>query len=318
MKVVNVITQAQWDIVTKELGYKWVSASWKDEKADSCININEQSYADIHYLKIENYTILTFNEWLLEHCETKYPVGTKIKPLNDIAMNNYNGEWVEVKYNRPFITNYDINNPAVYVDCGKWNCVVYNEGKWADILSEGEDYTKLIQEAKVKYPIGTVINFGSIFEIETDDFFADTTSVYVQNRDGSTWGVYDTNTKKWGIIVKSPQSVTTEKAVTEEAKPERKVIGYKAPMDLYKGDIQKGDIFEIDEDGEYICWSNRVGTDVVLPAEIVETWEPVYEKKEGDEQREYWDELTKDWINSTISNEFEYLKQQTKFKLIRN
>jgi hypothetical protein len=62
MKAVNVTTQAQWDIVTKELGYEWISGYWGDEKADSCININEQFYADVDFFKFQDCTIFTFNE----------------------------------------------------------------------------------------------------------------------------------------------------------------------------------------------------------------------------------------------------------------
>lgn len=69
---------------------------------------------------------------------------------------------------------------------------------------------------------------------------------------------------------------------------EKKIIGYKAPCELYNGDIKKGTLYRpcsstkvttyvaMKEDGYTIFHSGRTN----LPKEIVETWEPVYKEEE--------------------------------------
>lgn len=50
----------------------------------------------------------------------------------------------------------------------------------------------------------------------------------------------------------------------------KKIIGYKAPFDMYDGEVKKGHIWRLDKsDPDTAKWS--------LPHEIVEKWEPVYE-----------------------------------------
>lgn len=65
----------------------------------------------------------------------------------------------------------------------------------------------------------------------------------------------------------------------------RKIIGYKAPYDLYNGDIKKGDIFFSNGCGYYHAYKNNKKVDgefkhsTGIPKEIVETWEVVYEEE---------------------------------------
>lgn len=56
---------------------------------------------------------------------------------------------------------------------------------------------------------------------------------------------------------------------------QRKIIGYKAPFDLYGG-IKKGNLFTKDHS---IKWGYRHKNSYCIPDEIVETWEPVYEEE---------------------------------------
>lgn len=64
------------------------------------------------------------------------------------------------------------------------------------------------------------------------------------------------------------------------------IIGWKAPCDLYKGEVKKGDVLSnIDMDNQYTDWIiNGQKSNVSIPAEIVKQWEPVYEEefKKGD------------------------------------
>lgn len=59
------------------------------------------------------------------------------------------------------------------------------------------------------------------------------------------------------------------------------IIGYKAPFDLFGGNIQKDEIFKLAKNDEtggyYVAYYNTY--EYSLPKEIVETWEAVYERK---------------------------------------
>lgn len=60
----------------------------------------------------------------------------------------------------------------------------------------------------------------------------------------------------------------------------KKIIGYKAPIDLFNGTYKAGTIFTTLETYGYYqpqgCWGV---TGSMVPKEIVETWEPVFEKE---------------------------------------
>lgn len=58
-------------------------------------------------------------------------------------------------------------------------------------------------------------------------------------------------------------------------KNNKKIIGYTCPTNLYEDKIKKGDLLIKDSYGNYFLSS----TSHVLPKEIVETWEPVYEEE---------------------------------------
>lgn len=58
----------------------------------------------------------------------------------------------------------------------------------------------------------------------------------------------------------------------------KKIIGYKAPSDLYSGAIKKGEVIKLSKKvrggKEYEITQN--GWTCYLPPELVESWEPVY------------------------------------------
>lgn len=67
---------------------------------------------------------------------------------------------------------------------------------------------------------------------------------------------------------------------------EKKIIGYLSPFDLFNGNIKKGDILviysinkTIKNQGLYVKKDFTSNSYNILPKEIVETWEPVYEEK---------------------------------------
>lgn len=87
-----------------------------------------------------------------------------------------------------------------------------------------------------------------------------------RNENGNVWLIGDNE------IQTRPEAITQIWPL-----PEKKIIGYKAPFDLYGGRVQKGDVFpkeSLSGTGSY-----RLSKELVtfyIPMEIVETWEPVY------------------------------------------
>lgn len=70
-----------------------------------------------------------------------------------------------------------------------------------------------------------------------------------------------------------------EKHYLKPQSMEKKIIGYKAPMDLFKGRIKKGAIFNKYSTDNFVMYNEKHMTSGIA-TEIVETWEPVYEKLE--------------------------------------
>lgn len=76
MTVVNTTNQAQWDIVTKELGLEWYNpeSNWTRYQDQSCINISSASYGRLEFYQSYNdrFNVLSFIEWAKTHCKNKY------------------------------------------------------------------------------------------------------------------------------------------------------------------------------------------------------------------------------------------------------
>ena len=100
-----------------------------------------------------------------------------------------------------------------------------------------------------------------------DDLSAITDNDYIFS-DRKAYGICDS---EWGY--KEITFGQFQKFVLNEA---QKIIGYKVPMDLFDSRWRKGDIAEKYNLGirDTYCVKER---DHVIPSEIVETWEPVYE-----------------------------------------
>lgn len=81
MKAVNVTTQAQAKCVIESIGINW-EFHFSDYRELTCINLAKTGYDQKQNYINAGYTILTFNEWLLEHCKEKYKVGTRFIPTN--------------------------------------------------------------------------------------------------------------------------------------------------------------------------------------------------------------------------------------------
>lgn len=58
---------------------------------------------------------------------------------------------------------------------------------------------------------------------------------------------------------------------------DKKIIGYKAPIDMFGGTVEKGTLF-VKPNIEAFWYSPKGNTGQSIACEIVETWEPVYEE----------------------------------------
>lgn len=59
----------------------------------------------------------------------------------------------------------------------------------------------------------------------------------------------------------------------------KKIIGYKVPMDLFGGRIPEGEVVKVENYSNVVVYIGKLQT-YHLPKEIVERWEPVYEEEE--------------------------------------
>ena len=74
--------------------------------------------------------------------------------------------------------------------------------------------------------------------------------------------------------------LTTQEIITT-MKEEKKIIGYKCPMDLFNGHVKAGDLYiksTVNKSNSY-RHHNKIDTYWAMPLEIVETWEPVYKER---------------------------------------
>lgn len=77
-------------------------------------------------------------------------------------------------------------------------------------------------------------------------------------------------------LLKQSIKVFLDELKNNEMKEDKKIIGYKAPTDLYGGSIKKGTVYENKVGGIYTPnWT----TGFSIPKEIAETWEAIYEDK---------------------------------------
>jgi hypothetical protein len=130
------------------------------------------------------------------------------------------------------------------------------------------------------------------------------------NMDG-TIGDYLHYPKKGGTVVKKHifkgyelVSLETLKSKIEKNNmsiEKRKIIGYKVPFDIYEGLLPKDTIIE---EVKPNSWKANLSNNnnIVLPSEIVKTWEPVYEEdfKIGDWVKVIkMSNLKEHWLNQT-------------------
>ena len=115
-------------------------------------------------------------------------------------------------------------------------------------------------------------------------YFIKTSNIYLPYTTGSKYSESLTTFTTEEFVIKSFSRITfipsSEVIASYEASKQtnKKIIGYKVPFDLYRGDIKKGSIAT--QSANYDFWEiSGLSITIQLPPEIVKTWEPVYEEK---------------------------------------
>jgi len=96
----------------------------------------------------------------------------------------------------------------------------------------------------------------------------------------TNWGGHGTSSRS---IENGYTEITFNQFKRWVLKEDKKVMGYRAPHDLFKGRIKAGEIFSEYSQDKFVMYSKNHTTSGV-PTEIVENWKAVYESefKEGD------------------------------------
>lgn len=209
---------------------------------------------------------------LLEYIAKKYPVGTEYKCLYHTGIFEATQE--------PYI--YSIySTSGVLISCG-CGCVYSKEKGFAEIISkpvQPEEDWKLPEKWCIKrdrdnyQQINVWLNKNSQTrnkEYEGDNLYVhypvlSDSHIYFKVMEGYTEITFDQFLKH---VVKMENN--------------KKIIGYKCPMDLFKNsasEVKSGTVFIREYDCERAYHPEGSSCSLhCMPAEIVEQWEPVYEK----------------------------------------
>lgn len=171
---------------------------------------------------------------LLQKARLDYLNGTVYKCAK------YNNDIYTVKENTDNIYTFCYDNTCI--DAGRCKGYFYHDGKWAEIVKPAQsthmfDAIKpeilrraLIEEAKRKYPIGTIfqcsfLNSRRDCVVDNHNFeFDNDTDMFVRNKSGIPNYVYCK--KKWAEILKTSSTQNTALTLLEQAK-QRYPIGTK-------------------------------------------------------------------------------------------
>lgn len=92
---------------------------------------------------------------------------------------------------------------------------------------------------------------------------------------GERFDFYDSDTCKEDQIIVASEVISNIKA----SNPHRKLLGYKAPFDMFGGSVKKDELYKIEGITGKAIHQDFGYEMFVLPSEIVEQWEPVYEEE---------------------------------------
>jgi len=212
-------------------------------------------------------------KWCIQGCEE---LGIYIRSLK--------------KFNRIIHPNGNITNCFYYCngdikDIQKWKYTLGNILNKTEITFE--QFKKYVLKEKNMFTIDdlangkcAVINDGTLDELKAvlkkafpQDF----------NTSGNYKYYFATMTKtRWSCGDKT--SLPTQSVKQFLNMEEKKIIGYKAPYDLCKGNIKKGTTLSQKYEGVWQYLDNPKDSHFTIPDEIVKTWEPVYEPEKPKEE----------------------------------
>jgi len=194
---------------------------------------------------------------------------------------------IETSYNEQIPNFFYTSNPFYQeISLMEWYLTIYKDPKWFIILPSNEQMQEVgewfnknyVRDSKYNLDYSKVNYLNTVNHIKSAA--ANLGLVYGKGRDNSLfWEFQIKDLKKDGFI-----QITYEefkKYIKKENMKEKKIIGYKAPYDLFQGNIKKGTIYTfLALEKSVYKYSPKENKYFSLPREIVETWEPVYESTE--------------------------------------
>ena len=167
------------------------------------------------------------------------------------------------------------------VEWGRSNMKFWNEFNYEIITFQEfmQNQTKKLEEyivkCETKEESQLAMNFIKDNPFELDNYWKYVINSKIKGTGHTLWNYIPENCKNLPIL--------TFQQFREQIMNTKKIIGYLAPIDLFKGRIKKGDLFsEKSKEGFMMYNKNHMTSGVAT--EIVMTWEAVFEEefKEGD------------------------------------
>lgn len=237
----------------------------------------------------QEYKVYTYAQWKQE---IEIPKKWCIKPSSSRAEQLEIRNWINSKRSIEFEGAYGEYEDDDDDDEYYWHYPSYSTVGDYCWTSKKPDYTEITFEQfeqyilKEKQTIMLKENFGILAENSEDRLFI---KKWCETRKlshnlsftaSSTKGYYFTkNGQNLHFEWEAPSGIKIYTVKEIQSMETGEIIGYKAPTDLWKGDIKKGELFIKVNDFNYTPEKEN-NESLYIPKEIVETWEKCYEKEE--------------------------------------
>ena len=149
---VNVVTQEQWDDVSKRLGYVWSIAVWEDCYEESCILLNKKAKGDKEDCSGMGYKIISYEEF----------ISNRIDSIEDIERLWKEGRLDKISYGGGV---YGIRNITVSNNIIDLGSVEIHMGIIRFNNVDIEETQKLIKKEKREMRLAHEVNIGDKIKI---------------------------------------------------------------------------------------------------------------------------------------------------------
>lgn len=267
-----------------EAGYKWstgdsylTETEWDICEKDTCYLVKEGQYCSLDWYKETGYTIRKASEFL--ETKRKFKIGDKVVPISKSkgTMSSYITKGLK-KQGYLYVTRLERDTSSYgHID---YTCNIIESGS-GDFFMES-DLIPYVEEFVLPEKWKVAVKENLKFFNDLGRNLSTTACCGYITSNPYLWK-YPT----WGYWMDSEscedyQEITFEQFKKYVLKQDnmKEIIGYKCPQQLFGSDIFEGEIFtKVPRRAIYTC-KGHSNTEYKLPAEIVETWEPVYKQDE--------------------------------------